>query len=405
MAVGVKSMGLSIIHMDMDAFFAAVEMRDNPELVGKPVIIGGDPRRDVRSVVSTASYEARKFGIRSAMPLVQAWRLCPQGIFLRGNMAKYSQVSREIMEILGRFTPLVEQISVDEAFLDIRGCERLFGAPPEIGRQIQAAVLAETGLSCSVGVAPNKFLAKLASDLKKPGGLTVIEEDKIREILDPLPVGKIWGVGAKTADKLHSMGLETIGQLTRLSRSHLEAAFGKLGLHIWHLARGEDARPVETSHGVKSLSRETTYAQDVFDRHELNATLLELAEDVARRMRSQGFTASTVTVKIRFGSFQTITRQGALPAPSCLTMPLYFKALELVDKAEIQGKGIRLIGVGASALSQGGVAGQLSLFPEESDHKQQRIAEAVDQIWGRYGSDSIRRGALLTTKNKEPHKE
>ena len=235
-----------IIHVDMDAFFAAVEMRDNPQYRGKPVIIGGDPRRDVRAVVSTASYEARKYGIRSAMPLVQAWRLCPHGIFLRGNMRKYAEVSRQIMAIFSRYTPLVEPLSIDEAFLDVTGCEKLFGPPRQIAAAIQEDIRRELNLSCSVGVAPNKFLAKIASDLHKPGGLTVIAPGDIERVLHPLPIEKLWGVGEKTASKLRDMGIDTIGQLARLPESLLTAAFGKMGAAsgAWP---GEDVRMVTTS--------------------------------------------------------------------------------------------------------------------------------------------------------------
>ncbi|NLY31460.1 MAG: DNA polymerase IV, partial [Firmicutes bacterium] len=231
-------MDTPIIHVDMDAFFAAVEMRENPQYRGKPVIIGGDPRRDVRAVVSTASYEARKYGVHSAMPLMQAYRLCPHGIFLRGNMSLYAEVSREIMAIFGRYTPLVEPLSVDEAFLDVSGCQGLFGPPEEIAARIQKDIEEELQLTASVGVAPNKFLAKLASDLRKPRGLTIIRPGDIEAVLHPLPVEKLWGVGEKTAVKLRSMGIDTVGQLAKLPEQLLAAAFGKWGKALWHLARG-----------------------------------------------------------------------------------------------------------------------------------------------------------------------
>ncbi|MTI96221.1 MAG: DNA polymerase IV [Firmicutes bacterium] len=394
-------MDTPIIHVDMDAFFAAVEMRDNPELRGKPVIIGGDPRRDVRSVVSTASYEARKYGIHSAMPLIQAWRLCPQGVFMRGNMQKYAAVSQQIMQVFQRYTPLVEPISIDEAFLDVRGCERLFGPPQEIARAIRQAVAEETGLTCSVGVAANKFLAKLASDLDKPDGLTVIPSNQVEEILHPLPVGKLWGVGERTGDKLREMGIDTIGQLALLDKSLLTAAFGKLGEHLWHLARGLDERRVVTSHGVKSVSRETTFAQDVRDEDEIRATLLDLSEDVARRLRKKGLTAGTVTVKLRFGNFKTITRQGSLSAPAALTKPIYTRAVELWEKAATGGRGLRLLGVGASNLNRHGGSQQLTLFAEPDDGREQIIAETMDQLSARYGKDVVRRAAVLKTKQDD----
>jgi len=382
----------------MDAFFAAVEVRDNPEYRGKPVIIGGDPRQDVRAVVSTASYEARKFGIHSAMPLVQAWRLCPNGIFLRGSMTKYAQVSRQIMQIFSRYTPLVEPLSIDEAFLDVTGCEKLFGSPPEIAARIQADVQRELDLSCSVGVAPNKFLAKLASDLKKPNGLTIILPDQIEAILHPLPIEKLWGVGEKTAVKLKNMGIDTIGQLAKLPQTLLTTAFGKMGAGLWYLARGEDVRVVETSREAKSISRETTFPRDIADLEVIRAVLLELADDVALSLRRHQFLAGTVTLKLRYGNFETITRQGALPAPACLTMPIYSKALELLSRVNLQGRGIRLVGVGSGGLSDSAGSRQLSFFEDPGLVREEKIAEAIDRVSDRYGRGAVKRATLLGKK-------
>lgn len=390
-----------IIHVDMDAFFAAVEIRDNPRLRGKPVIIGGDPRHDVRAVVSTACYEARKYGVHSAMPLLQAWKLCPHGVFLRGRMARYAEESKRVMAILSCYTPLVEQISIDEAFLDVSGCEKLFGSPPAIARSIQQAVEDEVGLSCSAGVAPNKFLAKLASDLKKPGGLTVIRPDQVEQVLHPLPIEKLWGVGAKTAGKLRRMGIDTVGQLARLDRPLLEAALGKLGEHVWHLARGRDARPVELTREVKSLSRETTFSADVRQRDKLNTVLLELAEDVAWRLRQQGLLAQTVALKLRYGNFQTVSRQGALPTATCLAMPLYRKGLELLDKIPLAGRGVRLLGLASSRLVEGTVGRQVSFFEPDREQREMRLAEAVDRLTSRYGIGSVRRGSLIGLKKDD----
>lgn len=391
-------MDTPIIHVDMDAFFAAVEMRDNPEYRGKPVIIGGDPRRDVRSVVSTASYEARKFGVHSAMPLVQAYRLCPQGIFLRGNMAKYTEASRHIMQIFSRYTPLVEPLSVDEAFLDVSGCQGLFGPPPAIAALIQEDIRRELDLSCSVGIAPNKFLAKLASDLHKPGGLTIIEPGQEEAVLHPLPIEKLWGVGEKTAVKLKNMGIDTVGQLARLPQSLLTPAFGKLGASLWHLARGEDVRVVETRRDAKSISRETTFRRDITDMEQVRAVLLELADDVALSLRSHKYLAGKVTLKVRYGNFETITRQGTLPAPACLTMPLYTKALELLSHVNLQGRGIRLLGVGSSSLEGSSNLQQLSFFDDAALVKEEKIAEAIDRMSQRYGQGVVKRATLLTKK-------
>ncbi len=388
-------MDTPIIHVDMDAFFAAVEARDNAELRGKPVIIGGDPKTDVRSVVSTASYEARKFGVHSAMPLVQAWRLCPQGIFLRGRMSRYVEESKAIMAIFSRFTPLVEPISIDEAFLDVSGCQRLFGPPEEIAVKIQETIREERGLSCSVGLAPNKFLAKLASDMEKPGGVTIIPANRVEEMLHPLPVEKLWGVGAKTAVKLRGMGVQTIGQLAGLDLNLLTASLGKLGEHVWALARGHDPRTVELTREIKSLSRETTFVEDVHERNQLNAVLLELAEDVARRLREHGLRGETVFIKLRYGNFQTITRQTALPCATCLAKPVYSASVELLDKIPLEGRGVRLLGLGVSNLAANIVSQQTSLFETQENVREQRLTETLDSLSSRYGTKAVRRATLL----------
>jgi len=388
-----------IIHVDMDAFFAAVEMRDNPQYRGKPVIIGGDPRRDVRAVVSTASYEARKYGIRSAMPLVQAWRLCPHGIFLRGNMRKYAEVSRQIMAIFSRYTPLVEPLSIDEAFLDVTGCEKLFGPPRQIAAAIQEDIRRELNLSCSVGVAPNKFLAKIASDLHKPGGLTVIAPGDIERVLHPLPIEKLWGVGEKTASKLRDMGIDTIGQLARLPESLLTAAFGKMGAGLWRLARGEDGRMVTTSREAKSISREVTFPRDISDPEQVRAVLLELADDVALSLRRHGYLATKVTLKVRYGNFDTVTRQGTLPAPACLTMPIYTRVLDLLARVDLRGRGIRLLGVGSGGLVDQTGCRQLSFFENSGLVREEKITQAIDKVEARYGRGAVKRATLLIRKD------
>ena len=384
-----------IIHVDMDAFFAAIEVRDNPQYKGLPVIIGGDPRRDLRSVVSTASYEARKFGIHSAMPLMQAYRLCPQGVFLRGRMGRYGEVSRQIMAIFARYTPLVEPLSVDEAFLDVSGCQGLFGSPEEIADRIQGDIENELQLTASVGVAPNKFLAKLASDLEKPRGLTIIRPKEVGAVLGPLPVEKLWGVGEKTAVKLRTMGIGTVGALAAMPEKMLVAAFGKSGADLWRLARGEDFRPVETGREAKSISRETTFPRDVTDMEKLRAVLLELAEDVACSLRASRLLAGTVTLKLRYGNFETITRQGPLPAPACLTRPIYNKALELLARVNPQGRGIRLVGVGSGGLVDSRETRQLSLFDDRDRARDEKIAEAIDRVSSRFGSGVVKRAALI----------
>lgn len=384
-----------IIHVDMDAFFAAVEMRDNPEYRGKPVIVGGDPRHDRRGVVSTASYEARAFGVHSAMPLAKAYRLCPQGIFVRGRMDRYGEVSREIMAIFSRYTPLVEPLSVDEAFLDVSGCAGLFGPPESIAARIQSEIERELGLTASVGIAPNKFLAKLASDLEKPRGFTLITPATVETVLAPLPVERLWGVGAKTAARLRSMGIASIGQLAALPEKTLAATFGQTGASLWRLARGVDCRVVEMSRAAKSISRETTFYHDVTDRAKLATVVLELADDVAGKLRASGFLTATVTLKLRYGNFETVTRQGPLPAPACLTGPIYNKALELLAKLSLAGRGVRLVGVGAGNLIAGEECRQLNLFDDERLAREEKIARVIDEVTARYGGGAVKRAALL----------
>src|SRR5439155_7141135 len=288
---------LKILHVDMDAFYASVEQRDRPELRGLPVIVGGSA--EGRGVVCAASYEARKFGVHSAMPAVTARRLCPQGIFLPPRMEHYAQISRQIREIFQSFTPLIEPLSLDEAFLDVRGCEGLFGSAPEIARKIKERVRAETELTASVGVAANKFLAKLASDLKKPDGLVVIEPTQVEAILAPLPVGRIWGVGAKGEKRLHALGIRTIGQLAALPEQVLVDHFGDNGRHLWRLARGIDDRQVVPDEEAKSISTETTFARDIGDRDVLRSWLLDLVEHLGRRLRRVGVHARTIELKVR----------------------------------------------------------------------------------------------------------
>src|SRR5262245_45674564 len=264
---------LTILHVDMDAFYASVEQRDRPELRGRPVIVGGIAGR---GVVCAASYEARPFGVRSAMPTATARRLCPQAVFLPVRMGHYAAISRQIREVLFAFTPLVEPLSLDEAFLDVRGCEGLFGPAPDIARQIKARVTAETGLVASVGVAPNKFLAKLASDHGKPDGLVVLPADRVAEFLTPLPVGLLWGVGAKGEQRLHALGVRTAGQLAALPEKVLVGHFGEVGRHLWQLAHGRDDRDVVPDRQAKSISTETTFAEDIGDRQVLRTLLLDL---------------------------------------------------------------------------------------------------------------------------------
>src|ERR1019366_6628448 len=300
----------TIIHVDMDAFYASVEQRDHPDLRGKPVIVGGFKGR---GVVSAASYEARKFGVHSAMPISIARRLCPQGIFLPVRMQHYADIGRQIRTIFLSFTPLVEPLSLDEAFLDVHGCEGLFGPVPEIARKIKHRVRAETGLIASVGVAPNKYLAKLASDFGKPDGFVVLPPDQVTAFLRPLPIGRIWGVGAKGEKRLHDMGIRTIGQIAALPEKVLIDRFGEMGRHIWQLAHGQDDRTVVADREAKSVSTETTFAHDIGDRAILRVWLLDLVAHLASRLRHEGIWARTIDVKMRSSDFRTVTRSTTLP--------------------------------------------------------------------------------------------
>jgi DNA polymerase-4 len=287
-----------ILHCDMDAFYASVEERDRPELVGKPVIVGGTPEK--RGVVSAANYVARRYGVHSAMPAVTAHRLCPQGIYLPPRIDYYAEVSAQIRAIFERFTPLVEPLSLDEAFLDVTGSEHLFGPAVEIGRKIKQAIRQEIRLVVSAGVAPNKFLAKIASDLKKPDALVVVEPDKVQEFLDPLPVERLWGVGKQSSKVFQRLGIHTVGQLRQWPLDVLQARFGTSGEHLWKLAHGRDDRPVVREREAKSISHETTFEHDIADLEVLRAWLVDLTEQVGCRLRRHGLRGRTVQLKVRF---------------------------------------------------------------------------------------------------------
>ncbi|HLV09626.1 MAG TPA: DNA polymerase IV, partial [Halanaerobiales bacterium] len=284
-------MSLDIMHIDMDAFFASVEQLDNPDISGKQVIVGGLGKR---GVVSTASYEARKYGVHSAMPMTEARKLCPEGIFISGRHKRYAELSGDIYQIFKNYTPLVEKVSIDEAFLDLKGCHRLFGNSVEIGKKIKKEIKNKTGLTASAGLAPNKFLAKLASDMDKPDGFFVIEEDRIAEILEPLSVNKMWGVGKKATKVLKNKGISTVGQLKKLSLNELSAIFDKMGIQLYYLSRGIDNRSVSQDDEIKSISHEETYSQDLKDREEIYQKLLSMAERVSRRMRKKGYKGNTI---------------------------------------------------------------------------------------------------------------
>jgi DNA polymerase-4 len=378
----------TILHVDLDAFFAAVEQRDRPELRGKPVIVGGGSPSD-RGVVSAASYEARRYGVHSAMPLRTAGRLCPDGVFLPVDGRKYQAVSREVMAILRRFTPLVEPISIDEAFLDVTGSQALFGDGESIARQVKDAIREDVGLTASVGVATTKLVAKVASDLRKPDGLVVVPPGTEAGFLAPLPIRRLWGVGAPTAAALRDYGVATIGDLAALPPDALERRFGKFGAAMADRARGLDHDTVHGPADAKSIGHEHTFDVDTSDREVIERTLLAMAEGVSSRLRASGVKASTIAVKIRDSSFRTITRQRTLAEPTDLTEPIWKAAVDLA-RPEVRGLRIRLVGVTASNL---GAPDQMSLF-ERSDGRR-RVVEAVDDVRRRFGERALTRARLI----------
>ena len=379
-----------IIHVDMDAFYASVEILDNPKLKGKPVLVGASPEQ--RGVVAAASYEARKFGIHSAMPMAQAVRLCPKAIVLPVRMERYVEISNEIHEIFARYTPQIEPISLDEAFLDVTGSIALFNDAETIGRSIKKEIKNELGLTASVGIAPNKFLAKLASDLKKPDGFVIITEENKREILDPLDIGKIWGIGKVSEKALKSLGINTVRQLREADPTKLHNIFGNTTPHILSLAKGIDHREVETVQTSKSMSSEETFAKDIRDKNILLRVLLNQVNEVAQRLREEKLEAKTITLKLRYGDFRTITRSSTLDKAVNITAILWKDAKDIFLKwHKDSGGALRLLGFGASGLAREG-SGQGELFVDPKDEKQRKIDEVFDRIKKKYGDGAVKRG-------------
>ncbi len=331
-----------ILHVDMDAFFAMVEQRRRPELVGKPVVIGGDGDPTKRGVVSTASYEARKFGIHSAMPLRTAYKLCPDAIFLPVDYEEYSRVSERIKNILRDFSPAVEDVGIDEAFLDLSQVDK---PPEEVANEIKKRIKNETGLTCSIGIGPNKLVAKIASDMQKPDGLTIIREDEVESRLWPLPARKLWGVGPKTEAYLRELGIETIGSLASLSLDQLMERFGKsYGEYLFEASRGIDESTLVTHWEPKSISRETTFQKDIENWQTIAKNLADLTREVVRHMREEGYKTRTVTLKVRFHDFRTYTRAKTLGEPTDSQEEIRRAAFNCLGRLELKKK-VRLIGV------------------------------------------------------------
>lgn len=380
----------------MDAFFASIEQRDNPSLAGKPVVVGGNPNS--RSVASTCSYEARKYGIRSAMSLAEAKRRCPEAIFLPVDMPKYAKVSAQMHAIFQDYTPLIEPISLDEAFLDVTDSILLFKSANYIALEIKRRIRENLKLTASVGIGPNKFLAKIASDIKKPDGFMMIDDDplKIQTFLDPLPVERIWGVGPKTAEKLSALNIKCIADLRKMDQLRLESYFGSAGVQLYYLSRGIDNRPVECNREAKSIGREITFAEDLKDLEIIETFMMELAQDVGRRLRKESLKAKTISIKVRFQDFSTLTRSRTLDHFTNLDKDIFTEASLLLRKLECTDA-VRLIGVTVHNFVPEDF--QYSLFEEKTTIVDDKLVKTMDSIKERFGEKSITRARLLKLKD------
>jgi len=381
-----------ILHIDMDAFYASVEQLDNPDLKGKCVIVGGSAKR---GVVSAASYEARKRGVHSAMPIYQAKEKCPDGVFLYPRMARYSEVSKEIMSQLENFSPLVEQISIDEAYMDIGGSGRLLGEPVDIAMDIKKTIKRSVRLTCSIGIATNKFLAKIASDMNKPDGLYVIRPEDTPSFIENLPIQKVPGVGKQTMKKLDRMGIRTLGQVREFPEKTLNRQLGKFGRRLTALSRGIDHSPVAPSAARSSVSTENTLSANTDDRDLLNKYLLHQAEDVGRQLRKMNTKAKTITLKVKHSDFKQITRSITLSTPTHTTETIYSESRKLLSEYPIK-KEVRLIGVGASNFATEAVPTQMDLFGalQKKEEGWDKVDRTVDDIVKKFGKNAVKRAAL-----------
>lgn len=385
-----------IIHLDMDAFYVSVEMLDNQSLKGKPVIVGGPSHR---GVVSAASYEARKFGIRSAMPIATAKKLCPNGIFLPVRMARYKEVSDRIMAIFHRYTPLVEPISLDEAFLDITESTMLLGPAEDIARQIKKLVYEETGLTVSAGVASSKLVAKIASDLDKPDGLTIVLPGEEQQFLAPLPIKRLWGIGKATRKTLAMMGVQTIGDLSNVRPELLTSKFGKHGTQMHYASFGIDEREVIPERRIKSIGNEETFDTDLTVLKTIQQELLALCNKVGQRLRNKNLAGKTVSIKVKYNDFKQVTRSITLKEPTNDNKEIYKHSCQLLQKTEAERKPVRLIGISLANIHPDKPSRQIPLFSEKTPPvKRRNLHKAIDTISEKFGSKAIRPGTLVDKK-------
>jgi DNA polymerase IV len=385
------------LHLDMDAFFAAVEQADHPEMRGKPVVVGADPKGGTgRGVVSTCSYEARKYGIRSAMPISKAFHLCPHAIYVFPRGHRYGEISRMIMNQLKDFSPDVEPISIDEAFLDITSTHKLWKTPENLARQLKKRIYETTQLTASIGIAPSKFVAKIASDLKKPDGLVIVEQGTVKEFLAPLDISRMWGIGPKTLPHFHAFGIRTIGDLAQYSQNELSKRFGQSGLHFWNLANGIDRREIQMSGSAKSISKEVTFDHDRDDPAELRNTLLYLCTELAYEMRRKQYRGRTVQLKIRLEDFSTFTRSRTLMHATQACDEIFNCIGELFSEFDWAGHKVRLIGVGISQLMV--EENQLDLF-DPADEQAAKLDRVMDKVREKFGDQAITRASLIRTKH------
>jgi DNA polymerase-4 len=392
---------LSIIHLDLDAFFASVEQRDNPAYRGKPLIVGGisgGKGNSNRGVVCAASYEARKYGVHAGMPIWEARQKCPRGIFIPTQMNKYLEASKKFFQICSNYTPLIEPLSVDELFLDVSGCESLFGSSEIIGRKIKERVYQELEIKVSVGIAENKFLAKIATNLGKPDGFYIIPSKDIQKILYPLPVSSLWGIGKKTEELLKKSGIYQVEQLAKMPDSILENLLGKNGKKMKLLAQGIDESPVTPPSTAKSIGKETTFSTNITEKVILVKELLKISQMVGYTARKKGYKGRTITLKIRFHNFITFNRSKTLENPTHIDDIIFKTVVELLDKIKHKKGGVRLLGIKLSNLTLGNERKQLKFLRDEEDKKDEKLeqlTQSLDKIREKFGTKAVTRASLL----------